>query len=107
MYRDKKTNVSQVRIARKNDVIKFMEYIYQGKEIDGVGLNRKYEKFLSANLEPIVFTSKRKGVWFSKVHKTNPWMVDFKGKYRGCFPTEEKAIERITEIENEELQKNS
>lgn len=37
---------SYVRITKREDIVKFGEYIYQNIEIDKIGFSRKYKKFL-------------------------------------------------------------
>lgn len=40
---------SKVCISNRGDCFRFLNYIYQGRMMDKIGLNRKYKKYLSIN----------------------------------------------------------
>lgn len=88
-----KQNSSRFLIRRKNDVIKFCEYIYKNRENDKIGFERKYTKYKNANLQWIEKTSEYKGVCLDKSKNVNPWITYYQGKYIGCAATPEQALE--------------
>lgn len=94
-------NSSRCVVRRKNDVITFCEYIFKDRETDNIGLGRKYEKFINSNLQKIELTSGKTGVCFDKEKRFNPWVVYFRAKYVGCFATEEEAIQKRIEVEQD------
>ncbi len=94
-------NASRFSIGTANGVLTFLEYIFQNKESDNVGLERKYERFKNSTVERIEVTSEKKGVSYDKTRRFKPWVVWFKSKYVGCFGTEEEAINKRIEVEKD------
>lgn len=82
---------SSLHIQNNHDIEIFMSYIYQGREVDKIGLTRKYLKwkdFLSKEI--IQKTSRFKGV--CRVHG-NRWKAYYKGRQSRWFKTQEDAFE--------------
>lgn len=102
-YENKIGRSSTFNIAKKNDCIKFLDYIYQFRDNDGIGYDRKYQKYKGSNLKPIEKTSKHKGVCLDRSKTVNPWVCYFRGKYIGCAENQDKALELRTDfiIKNE------
>jgi hypothetical protein len=96
---------SRVDIRKKNDCIKFLEYIYQNREEDQIGYSRKFNNYKKAALKPVNYSSDYEGVSFKKKKKKSPWIYYYKGKYLGCSDSQEESRrlreDYIKKIENE------
>lgn len=99
---------SVVQIPGRNGCINFLNYIYQNRDIDKIGYDRKYENFLSARLQPINYTSNLDGVCFMKSGpKNRKWLCYHKRKNIGFFASEEEAFaQRNNYIKNLDLHKD-
>ena len=84
----KKGNSSVFEIKYGQDIQKIGNFIY-GEEFDGIGLKRKFNKFIeiSSSLEKL--TSSKKGVSFHKGIKK--WRAYVNRKFLGWWNTEEEA----------------
>ena len=89
---------SHIRIRKQSDIITFLNYIYKDFEKDGIGFQRKYDKFLEIKNHYIPPSSKYKGL---SITPSQTWQVKMcqQGKYVfiGTFKTEEEAVEKYND----------
>lgn len=86
---------SHFNIIRKNDALDFLDFVYEGRELDGIGLSRKYLKYKNSNLSKTVDLKDEDGIVFTE-WKQMPWSVTINGNitYHATYESAKTKMEK-------------
>jgi hypothetical protein len=101
---------SNVRICAKQEVFSFLNYIYDGREVDGIGLNRKYLKFKNFDFSigvkkfnnPYGVRQRKNGNFCAVISKSKKMGFDndiYLGEFNTCLEAQNKVIQYIHSVE--------
>lgn len=87
---------SQLLISNKREMKLFGDYIYQGFDVDGIGLKRKWNRYHEIDLRASRLTCPQMGVCYHK--KRGVWQAyiskDRVNHHLGFFPTMREAVDK-------------